>query len=381
MLRTAIRSLWDEPRPPRPPARTWRDGVLLAALLVVAVFEALIRDDLVSRPAALALFLVMLVALPWRRTHPFLAVAYAFGIAAAIHTVRLLVGLGPVELNTTVWVMLLPYALLRWGAGREVVAGLAIVLTTAALGLAAEPIPVLEAVAGLGFLSLPAALGASARYRANARLQELDQVRLREREELARELHDTVAHHVSAMVIQAQAGRTVAAADPDRAVNALAVIEEAASRTLAEMRTMVGFLRTSDEADLAPQPGVRDIERLARSTGDWPRVEVELCGDLDDLSPAVGAAVYRLAQESITNATRHARHATRVDVRVAGDDERVRLTVRDDGDGGDGRHSWGYGLVGMTERATLLGGTLEAGPGPGTGWTVDAVLPKAGADT
>jgi signal transduction histidine kinase len=381
MLRTAVRSLWDEPRPPRPPAWGPWDWLPLAVLIPLAVVEALVRDELVSRPAALVLFLVMVVALPWRRTRPFLAVVYAFGIAAAVTVLRLIVGLGPVELYTTAWLLLLPYSLLRWGAGREVVMGLATVLVSAALGMAAEPTPLLDAVVGLGFLAFPAALGASARYRANARVRELDQVKLREREELARELHDTVAHHVSAIAIQAQAGRTVAATDPDRAVTALEVIEEAASRTLAEMRAMVGFLRTNHDADLAPQPGVGDIERLARSAGDWPRIEVELCGDLDDLSPAIEAAVYRLAQESITNAVRHARHATRVDVRVAGDAEHVHLTVRDDGDGADGRHSWGYGLVGMTERAALLGGTLQAGPSPGRGWTVDAVLPKAGAVT
>ena len=141
---------------------------------------------------------------------------------------------------------------------------------------------------------------------------------------------------------------------------------------------MVGVLREGEEPDLAPQRGVADLERLARGVGDRPRVEVELSGDLDDLRPSVEAAIYRIAQESITNAVRHARHATRIDVRVAGDDDCVRLTVRDDGDAGSaGRSSAGYGLVGMAERATLLGGTLEAGPSPDRGWTVNAVLPRA----
>ena len=167
----------------------------------------------------------------------------------------------------------------------------------------------------------PAALGASVRYRANSRLREMDQVKLREREQLARELHDTVAHHVSAIAIRAQAGRVVAASHPDAAVDALEVIEEEASRTLAEMRTMVGALRQGEEPDLAPQRGVADIERLAHSAGDRPRVDVELSGDLDDLRPSVEAAIYRLAQESITNAMRHARHATRINVWVVGDDD------------------------------------------------------------
>ncbi len=106
---------------------------------------------------------------------------------------------------------------------------------------------------------------------------------------------------------------------------------------------------------------------------------MELSDDLDDLRPLVEAAIYRIAQESITNAVRHARHATRINVCVAGDDECVRLMVRDDGDArSTDRSSSGFGLVGMTERAKLLGGTLEAGPGPDTGWTVNAVLPKTG---
>ena len=104
---------------------------------------------------------------------------------------------------------------------------------------------------------------------------------------------------------------------------------------------------------------------------------MELSDDLDDLGPPVDAAIYRIAQESITNAVRHARRATRVDVSVAGESDCVRLTVRDDGDAGStGRSGAGYGLVGMAERAMLLGGTLEAGPDPDGGWTVSAVLPR-----
>ncbi len=95
--------------------------------------------------------------------------------------------------------------------------------------------------------------------------------------------------------------------------------------------------------------------------------------------PSVEGAIYRLAQESITNAVRHARHATLINVRVTGDKDWVRLTVRDDGDASStGRSSSGYGLVGMTERARLVGGTFEAGPGPDKGWTINAVLPKTG---
>ena len=93
------------------------------------------------------------------------------------------------------------------------------------------------------------------------------------------------------------------------------------------------------------------------------------------------AAVYRIAQESITNAVKHARRATQIDVRVTGDADCVRLTVRDDGDtsSSGANASPGYGLAGMGERAALLGGTLEAGPSGGSGWLVSAVLPRNGA--
>jgi signal transduction histidine kinase len=107
---------------------------------------------------------------------------------------------------------------------------------------------------------------------------------------------------------------------------------------------------------------------------------VELSGGFDDLSASVGAALYRIAQEAVTNAVRHARHATRVVVHVADEGGQVRLTVRDDGDVSAAGHTpAGYGIVGMAERASLLGGTLQAGPDPDGGWTVDAVLPLGGA--
>ena len=231
-------------------------------------------------------------------------------------------------------------------------------------------------------LLFPATLGAAVRYWTSSRLRELDQVKLRERAELARELHDTVAHHVSAIAIRAQAGRVVAASHPEAAVDALGVIEEEASRTLAELRSMVGGLREDDRATLEPQPGVADLVQLARTVGDRPRVEIDLSGDLDDLGPAMEAAVYRIAQESVTNAVRHARGATQIQVGVAGDHDRVRVTVSDDGEPGSTNSGLdGYGLVGMTERAALLGGSLEAGPGAERGWNVVAVLPRTDTRT
>jgi len=378
VMGNAVGSMWAEPRAPQPPARVWRDWLLVALLVPTAVLEGVLRADVVWRPVALVLAVALVFTLLWRRTHPLTTVAVAFGAVTAVSVGSFLGTDESVGLYTTVFIVVLPYSLFRWGAGREAAIGLAIIVVAGAVGLAVDYTGVVDTVFGGLFLLFPAALGASVRYRASSRLREMDQVRLREREQLARELHDTVAHHISAIAIRAQAGRVVAAARPDAALDALGVIEEEASRTLAEMRGMVGVLREGgEEPDLAPQRGVADIERLARGVGDRPRVEVDLSGDLEDLGPSVGAAIYRIAQESITNAVRHARRATRVDVSVAGEDDCVRLTVRDDGDASlTGRSSAGYGLVGMAERAMLLGGTLEAGPRPDGGWTVTAVLPR-----
>jgi signal transduction histidine kinase len=237
-----------------------------------------------------------------------------------------------------------------------------------------------EALIGFVILLFPAVLGASVRFWTTSRSRELDQVRLREREQLARELHDTVAHHVSAMVIRAQAGRVVAVSDPDAAVEALKVIEAEGSRTLAEMRSLVGALREDDAIDYAPLSNIADIWRLASTDGALPRVDVHMSGHLDGIDPSVGAAMYRIAQESVTNARRHAQRVTRIDVDLTGEETSLLLRVRDDGDPvSRGGVNSGYGLVGMTERAMLIGGTLEAGPDRERGWVVKAVVPRTGA--
>ncbi len=292
----------------------------------------------------------------------------------------LLTGGGTPDLNVMVYLVLLPYALFRWGSGREAVIGSTIMLGKVCLSAVLGAISFADVIAGFAVLSAVMALGAALRYRAWARMRELDQVKLLEREGLARDLHDTVAHHVSAMAIRAQAGLAASGSDPNAATEALRLIEAEASRALAEMRTLVRVLRRNQPADLAPNPRIWDLERLTGRSRTGPSVDVEVVGDLDDLPPSVGTAIYRLAQESITNARRHARHATRIEVRVAADDTSVHLRVSDDGDSSPIRPngSPGYGLIGMIERAGLLGGVCEAGPNPDRGWTVTAVLPRTG---
>ena len=232
------------------------------------------------------------VALLWRRTHPLLVTVIAFGATTLLDTAAGVFADGddPMAiLVTTAWVLMLPYALLRWGSGRDAAIGMGYILGARRRPGVRRRHPRRP---DRRLRVLPARRVRSAppiRYRTGSRLRERDQVRLREREQLARELHDTVAHHVSAIAIRAQAGRTLAATQPAAAVDALVVIEEAASRALTELRAIVGALRDGDEADLAPQRGVADIARLA-AAADGPRVDVELVGDLDGLRPMVAAA-------------------------------------------------------------------------------------------
>jgi signal transduction histidine kinase len=294
--------------------------------------------------------------LPWRRTHPLAAVAVAYGALTAVDIGRILTetqGALPSSISAT---LVLTYALFRWGSGRQAAGGLVVILIWLPITTVADPTGLAETVAAYAFFLFAAALGAAARYRARVRIRDIDQAKARERELLARELHDTVAHHVSGIAIQAQAGRAVAAVDPERAIEALVTIEDAATRTLTELRAIVGVLRAPAHTEFAPQPGIAEVAQLATDGQAQPRVELTLAGELDDLSPAVGAAVYRLVQESITNARRHARHATCVAVAVTADTDQVRVTVDDDGSSGTAtRAHAGYGLVGMRERATLLG--------------------------
>ncbi len=376
-MTSTLRQLLAEPAVPNPPKRVWRDWALIAILVPAAILDAVFRDDIVWRWFSLAFTLTLMPTLLFRRTHPLAMVAIAFGSAAVVDVVAQIVGDEWEGLNAMVFFLLLPYSLFRWASGRHAAIGLGFMFVTVLVTIVDEPIG--DVIGGAVVVSLSAALGALARYEYRARDRDIEQAKLREREQLARELHDTVAHHVSAIAVQAQAGRALAGARPEAAVDALEVIEEEASRTLSEMRSMVGALRQHDDPDLAPQPGVADIERLAAANGAGPTVEVRLSGDLDDLRPTVGAAIYRLAQESITNAVRHAKRATRIDVHVAGLDDSVRLTEHDVGESYDRDGPAGYGLVGMSERAKLLGGTIHAGPNPDRGWTVDAVLPRGGA--
>jgi signal transduction histidine kinase len=199
-----------------------------------------------------------------------------------------------------------------------------------------------------------------------------------ERVRIARELHDLVAHHLSVIVVQANlVGETIGADDP-ASEPALSIVA-AGREALADMRRVLGVLRTHDDPnERTPQPGLADLDQLLkriRATG----LDVELIvdGDADGLPAGLDLSAYRIVQEALTNILRHAQ-ASQARVRLTYRQSSLALDITDDGVGpaDNGSESAGQGLAGMRERATLFGGTLDAGPNPGRGYRVRAELPR-----
>lgn len=376
-MRAVLRQLWAEPRAPDPPPVGRRDLALLVVVLAIATVEVILRPDLEPTSPSVIVAFVVLPSLLGRRAQPLLMVASSFGVLTLVGLTGA-PGVRTPAPDTTAFVLMLPYALLRWGSGREVLLGVLVLVGVIGVDQWWTGAPPGELLGGLAVVSASTAFGASARFRERARRQELAHVRVGERERLARDLHDTVAHHVSAIAIQAQAGLAGAPHRPAAATEALAVIAAEASRTLAELRAMVHVLREEEAGEsppLVPTAGVADLQGLARAEGPGPTIDVELRGDLDALLPAVSSALFRVGQESITNARRHARRATRVSLRVEATASAVTLVTEDDGEPAE-RRPPGLGLRGMQERAALLGGRCLAGPGPERGWRVELTLPR-----
>ncbi|WP_239108464.1 sensor histidine kinase [Microbispora siamensis] len=213
-------------------------------------------------------------------------------------------------------------------------------------------------------------------------------VRRAERLRLARELHDVVAHHVTGIVVQAQAARLVARKSPEKAGDALADIEAAGSDALAAMRRVVGLLRDPDEpaGQAATPAGLSEL--IERFEAGGRAVRLRLPGEEETATwpPEVAGTVYRVVQESLTNVSRHAPSARSVTVSVERDRDTLTVEVADDSPRTPSRHHQrgGYGLIGMRERVEALGGTLRAGPRPmagsESGWSVLATLPVPGRD-
>ncbi|MFF2326799.1 MULTISPECIES: sensor histidine kinase [unclassified Streptomyces] len=207
-----------------------------------------------------------------------------------------------------------------------------------------------------------------------------------ERARIARELHDVVAHNVSVMVVQADGAAYVMDAAPDQARQALETISSTGRQALAEMRRLLGVLRTGDSqesGEYVPQPDVEQIEDLVeqvRQTG--LTVDFEIEGTPRPLPSGVELTAYRIVQEALTNTRKHGGPDAGASVRLVYFDDGLGLLVEDDGRGAahelyedGGADGAGHGMIGMRERVGMVGGTLDAGPRPGGGFRISALLP------
>ncbi|MEU7454361.1 sensor histidine kinase [Streptosporangium roseum] len=241
----------------------------------------------------------------------------------------------------------------------------------AAGGLLANPgsaVPVLSGLAWLGAL----VIGLGLRLLAARRRTVAERVRRAERLELARELHDVVAHHITSIVLQAQAAQLVTAKHPEKTAGSLADIETAGSEALAATRRVVGLLRDAVPASA----GCERLEELIEGFP-GPRAHLRLAAEPSGWPPEVSGTVYRIVREGLTNVSRHAPHARAVTIGITQHEKAVTVEVEDDAPRMSARRyrRAGYGLIGMRERLEALGGTLSAGPRPGSGWSVRATIP------
>jgi signal transduction histidine kinase len=380
VVANVLRDLWGEPAPPERPARTPIDRITVALLVGLSLADGLTSAEVGWPTISIPLMMALPIALFWRTTHLLATTGFVFGVYAVLHGAMLVAGVPGQFLNGGLMAVVV-YSLARWGSGPEAAFGFGLVAIGAGVagstGVLHEP----GGIVGLPlFIGLIASTGIAVRLWSSRAAARLSETKMVERNRIARELHDTVAHHVSAIAVQAQGAQEILHSDTDAAAAALSVIEKEASLTLAEMRLILGVLRDDGPAALAPQPGIDDIARLAQSSDSGPAVDVDLSGDLDHLSPSIGAGLFRMAQEAVTNARRHAQQATHVGIRIVGSESRVEMTVIDNG-GPSSPVGSGYGLLGMAERATLLGGEVKAGPAPDGGWVVKASLPRTRASS
>ena len=370
---------------------------LLAAFSLVALVYANGDCDGACRPggtAATALILAQTLPLAWRRRHP-LAVSLVTGLATAGY------GLAPypdLAMPVPVGGLVGMYSVAAWGSRRAalVAGGVAAAVVAVVMSLPRTDADLVDAAfASLG-LAGAWVLGDRARVQRALAAELSDRaVRLeREREgearravaseraRIARELHDVVAHHVSMMVVQAEAGPLAVERDPARAAGVFEAIAATGRQALVEMRRLLGVLRGDGQApSLAPQPGLDQVPSLVEQVG-RAGLEVELVveGEKAPLPAGVELSAYRIVQEALTNAVRHAGPG-RARVLVRYGERDLELTVRDEGGGGGAAPAGGpptrsgQGLVGMRERVSLFGGELHAGPGPDGGFTVAARLP------
>jgi len=375
-------------------ARTYAFDILVVLLVLAAMLEVAVRRDSPNAPQttlwfclpALALFVLPLFA---RHRYPFAAPAAFWLLAAALSFVD--GRLAPFSIAVFLIGMVASFLLGNQHDSTHAWTGLAIVLGGAAIIVHNEPthsvsslvfIPVLFGISWLAGFALRSReeQAEAAEARAAQAERERDAAArvavAEERARIARELHDVVAHAVSVMVLQAGAVRHKLPETLQDEADALRDVERTGRVALAEMRRLLGAMRgDGDGAELAPQPSLDSLDRLAADVeraGLPVRVRIE--GEPVRLSPAIDLSAYRIVQEGLTNALKHAR-ASHADVTVRYEPEEIRIEVRDDGAGPAKSDGHGHGLVGIRERVKIYGGEMTAGGDPDGGFVLSARLP------
>ena len=370
----------------RPPSR--RYGRLVIDRLIALSLAVLYCAEIVGesgfdghRPASFAAALAFCAALALRRSLPALAMAIALAIIELSNAVPIksLAETGAFTFGLLIAI----YSIGRYATGRQWIAGCLLVI--AAVPSAAiepgDPFTFADLAFFLVLAAGPLALGRFVRGRRDREHavgeRRAAEAVAEERTRIARELHDVVAHAISLIVVQSRGARRMLDEDPEEARAALGVIERSGSDALVEMRRLLGLLRRTDAAlSLAPQPSLRRIDDLVegiRASG-LP-VELVVEGDPVDLPPGVDVSAYRIVQEALTNALKHAGPA-RARVTISYGPDAVALSIADDGAGvAGGNGAKGYGLAGMRERVAVYGGELESGARPEGGYALRVRLP------
>ncbi|UGY92222.1 sensor histidine kinase [Streptomyces gobiensis] len=386
---------------------SWALVLLMFSALWLLSSEAAMQADselehLAGIPVSLALCTV--VTLRRRYPQPMLLLATAAGLA------QLAVGILVVPANFALLVIVFTVAsrTVRWASRYALVASL-VAPTLATLRFSETEPGSLEAVFATVFLTvcflLAWVLGDSLRTRRAyyaqleeraARLEKEREAQSKvavaaERARIARELHDVVAHNVSVMVVQADGAAYVLDSSPEQAKQALETISGTGRQALAEMRRLLGVLRTGEAAEggeYVPQPGVEQLADLIEQVrGAGLPVDFKIEGTPRPLPSGVELTAYRIVQEALTNTRKHGGPDVGATVRLTYGDQELALLAEDDGrgsqqqlyeDGGADRQ--GHGLIGMRERIGMVGGSLKAGPRPGGGFRISAALPLRGAD-
>ena len=373
--------------------RDWRtfDRLLVAALVALSTVDLATNADL-EGPFALNIALMTAISLSfwWRRSRPLVTVLATLG---GLTVMAIWLTQPPNLLTAVLMLVILSYAAGRHLAGRVSVVALGTgVCVMVTLSIIFDPDDIFFPVTF--FWIVPWVVGRTIRNQTmlarelaekgerarHARDEEERRAIAIERSRIARELHDVLAHNLTVMVVQASAARRIVDRQPDKAVEVAALIERTGREALAEIRHLFGAVRRGDGDDLSGPPSIARVDGLARrARAAGLGVELRVVGDPVALPAGVDLTAYRIVQEALTNALKHAGSA-RASVTVSYEPNELVLSIEDDGEGSRegfelGDTGGGHGLVGMRERAAIYGGLVEAGRRRGGGFAVHARLP------